>query len=80
MAHPFFKSAEVIQGVDSGSAYADLKVAVNAGAVAGTARLGNGLTLVNLVPRGYQQGGVVSVIGLDAIVMGNDNQISSRQR
>ena len=66
-------STQVVQGIDCFAADADLKMAVVAGGVAGGARLGHSLPLVDLVAHGYHQGGVVGVVGLRTVVVGNDN-------
>ncbi len=70
------RSAEIGQGIHRGAVHPDLKVAVDAGGAPGAARLGDLLALVHLLSRGDQQRGVMAIIGLSPIVMGNDDQLA----
>ena len=70
------RSAEIGQGIHRGAVHPHLKVAVGAGGPAGAARLGDLLSLVHLLSCGHQQGRVMAVIGLGAVVVGDDDQIA----
>ena len=55
---------------------ANLKVAMAAGGAPGGTGLGDGLPLIDLVTRRDQQAGIVSVIGLLAVAMVDDDQVA----
>lgn len=55
---------------------ANLKVAMAAGGAPGGTGLGDGLPLIDLVARRDQQAGIVSVIGLLAVAMVDDDQVA----
>ena len=68
--------SQIIQRIHRSAADADLEVAVHAGGAAGGTGLGHGLALVDLLSRRHHQTGVVGVVGLGAVVVGDDDQVA----
>lgn len=70
---PYLK---IVIGVTTISIDPDFKVTVIACGASGRAHLGNGLSLIDPLTAGNQQGGVVRIVGFCAIVMGNNHQLA----
>ena len=67
---------QIGQGVDGRAVDPHLEVTVGAGGAACAARLGDLLSLVNLLTGGNQQRGVMGIVGLGAVVVGDDDQLA----
>ncbi|MPN07035.1 hypothetical protein SDC9_154294 [bioreactor metagenome] len=70
------QSGQIVHGVTGNAVVADLKVAVVSGGIAGGTHAGDLLALIDVLPHGYQQTGVVAVISHIAVAVVDLHQIA----